>query len=358
MIIVIGAGPAGCYYASKEKHDDVLIIEEHKTIGKPIECSGILTNTIEKFIDIPEKIVVNKIKKFKITSPDGKSIYLDLDKENIIVNRDEFDQHVASKAIENGAKIHLGEKFLGYRKQGKKYIVKTDKREYKADMIVGADGCFSSVAKAAELYGERKFIRGWQARCYYPNLEPNVTEVRIGLGEFSWITPENKKIARVGVIGDGSKQMMDDFKKLIGKAKIIEYQSGSIPLYNPKQKLRKENIFLIGDAATHVKATTYGGIIYGMIDAMYLAEDKEAYVKNVNKKLSKDLWISLKMRDFMNRMTEKQANELIKIFEKQTNKKILEQYDRNFPSKFIVQLLMKEAKLWKLGFDVFKNKGK
>jgi flavin-dependent dehydrogenase len=145
---------------------------------------------------------------------------------------------------------------------------------------------------------------------------------------------------------------------MLGAAKILEDQSGLIPLYNPHQRLRKgkEDIFLIGDAATQVKATTYGGIIYGLLAGSYLAEGKDDYVKRFNSKLGKDLWISLKMRNLMNRMTERQANELIEIFEKQGNKKILSENDRDFPSKFIVQLLMKEAKLWKLGFEIFRNK--
>jgi len=58
----------------------------------------------------------------------------------------------------------------------------------------------------------------------------------------------------------------------------------------------------------------------------------------------------------MNSMTESQCNDMINIFQKKHNKEILATHDRDFPSKFIVQLLMKEAKLWKLGFDIFKNK--
>jgi Mg/Co/Ni transporter MgtE len=62
------------------------------------------------------------------------------------------------------------------------------------------------------------------------------------------------------------------------------------------------------------------------------------------------------MRELMNSMTDRQADELIALFEKKQNAKVLSEHDRDFPSKFVVQLLMKEAKLWKLGFDIFKNK--
>lgn len=361
MISVVGAGPSGSHYALKEKtlnNSDVHLFEEHTIVGKPVACTGILTDSVNSIMKIPKDLVVSKIDRFKIVAPNGKSIYIDLKKTNMVLDRARFDQFLFNKAKDAGVNIHLGEKFIGYKKNDRHYQLKTSKKVYETDMIVGADGPRSPVAKAAGLYGDRKFIWGWQARARFPKLEEGTTEIRLDLGEFSWIVPEDKHIARVGVLGLKNQKLLKDYKKILGASKIIEDQSGLIPLYNPKQQLRKgkEDIFLLGDAATQVKATTYGGIIYGLISGGYLAEDKETYVKRFNEKLGKDLWISLQMRDLMNHMKEEQANELIEIFQKQNNAKILSEHDRDFPSKFIVQLLMKEAKLWKLGFTIFKNK--
>ena len=93
-----------------------------------------------------------------------------------------------------------------------------------------------------------------------------------------------------------------------------------------------------------------------MICGTYLAEDKETYEQRFHEKLGRDLWVSLKMRELMNNMNESQSNDLIDIFQKKHNIDILGTHDRDFPSKFIVQLLMKETKLWKLGFGILKNK--
>ncbi|MCB9359118.1 NAD(P)/FAD-dependent oxidoreductase [Candidatus Woesearchaeota archaeon] len=359
MISTIGGGPAGSFYASKVKDEDVTIFEEHKEIGNPVACTGILTDAVKQFVRIPKELVISKIKKFKLIAPNGQSIYIDNKKTNYILDRAGFDRYVSQLAVDNGTKVNLGERFIGYKKiKNGMYQVKTSKKTYDTSMIVGADGPKSSVAKAAGIYGERRFVMGYQARCRYPDLEEGVTVVHLDCGEFSWIVPEDNNIARVGVIGVNGKKLREDYKRLLGNSKIIEDQSGLIPLYNPRQKLKapREEVYLLGDAATHVKATTYGGIIYGMIAGNYLADDKSRFIKNVNKKLSKDLWISLKMRDMMNSMTDKQADEMIDIFQKKSNNKILSESDRNFPSKFVVQLLMKEAKLWKLGFGIFKNK--
>ena len=56
--------------------------------------------------------------------------------------------------------------------------------------------------------------------------------------------------------------------------------------------------------------------------------------------------------------SKEQANELIDIFEKERNRQIITRHDRDFPSRFIVQLLMKEAQLWKLGFGLLKNRAR
>jgi digeranylgeranylglycerophospholipid reductase len=360
MISVIGAGPAGSYYSSlAAKNSEVHLFEEDKLIGRPVACTGILTDSVRSVLkNIPNNLIVTNINRFKIIAPNGKSIYIDLKKRDIVLDRAAFDQYLYQKAVDSGARIHLNERFLGYKSVGKHYKIMTNKSSYNTDMIVGADGPLSQVAKSANIYGNRKFIQGLQVRAKYPGLEEGTTIIHLNLGEFSWIVPEDDRVARIGVIGVNDRKLHKDYKKLISGAEIIENQSGIIPLYNPRQKLRKgkEEIFLIGDAATQVKATTYGGIIYGLLASSLLAQDKESYVKKFNSKLGRDLWLSLKMRELMNSMTDKQADELIAIFEKESNIKILSEHDRDFPSKFVVKLLMKEAKLWRLGFDIFKNK--
>src|SRR3989344_3080958 len=107
-IAVIGAGPAGSFYASKVKDAEVLLFEEHNTIGCPVACTGILTESIKRVIDeIPEDLIVSYIDKFKIVSPSGKSIVIDLDKRNYVLDRARFDQWLFSKAKENkNVKIH------------------------------------------------------------------------------------------------------------------------------------------------------------------------------------------------------------------------------------------------------------
>jgi len=59
MISIIGAGPAGSYLASLLK-EDVKIFDYKEKIGKPIQCTGVLTNKFQNHIK-EKKFIDNKI---------------------------------------------------------------------------------------------------------------------------------------------------------------------------------------------------------------------------------------------------------------------------------------------------------
>jgi len=73
---------------------------------------------------------------------------------------------------------------------------------------------------------------------------------------------------------------------------------------------------LIGDAAVQVKATTFGGIVHGLMAAECLAEaisKNKSYTHICQKKVSRDLWLSLRIRKALNKMNARDYNRLIRI---------------------------------------------
>ncbi len=375
-IAIVGAGPAGSYAAEllAKKGFDVHVFEEHSRIGVPWQCTGIVTDSINNIIKtekLDKKSIVNEIGKIRIYSPDEKFIDFDMRKNNIILDRVKFDQSLAENAKRCGALFHLNCRFMGFQKRGDKLLLEIkykgkknerkieDVRIFQCDYLVGADGPASSVAKSAGLFGKRKFYQGIQARIYLKN--ENIVETFPGIGAFSWIVPENKNIARVGVItGKNSRQDFDAVLEKIRKLKnlkkvtVIDRQAGIVPVYSRKIKIEKrmdENrILLIGDAAAQVKATTFGGIVHGLMAAECLAEavDKNKSYTRLCRGISRDLWLSLKIRKALNKMNEKDYNKLIGMMSKEKTKKVLEQHDRDFPSKFMLKLMFAEPRL--IGF--------
>lgn len=347
MISIIGAGPAGSYLAyllSKENHE-VNVYHKNK-IGEPVQCSGVITSSINNLLKIKKSIIVNKINKVKINY-NNKSFETKI-KPDYVFNRKKLDQYLADLAKKQGAKYKT-KTFLAL-KENKKIKLKFNNYSTETDILVGADGPHSQVARSSNLYKDRKFVVGTQARVKIKNQEKNKVNIFLDHGEFGWSIPEDEYTARVGVVS--TTNSLTNFKSLTKKlnAKFISYQSGIIPIYNPKQKTQKNNIYLIGDAATMVKATTHGGILYSMIAAKSLTKslkENKNYEKLWKKELGLNLLLNLKIRNILLRFSNKDYNNLLNYFSKDKLKNILSENVRDFPTKFLLKMLLKEPRLLK-----------
>ncbi len=396
MISVIGAGPTGCYtaYLLAKTGKDVHVFEEHSKIGEPVQCTGLVTSSINELLKLKKDIIVNEIDKVKIFSKND-ALELKLKNKNIILDRKKFDNYLSDLAVSKGAKIFLNYKFI----DNKNKLIKirfNNKQEtiLKTEHLIGADGPLSQVAKSNNLFGKRRFMTGVQAIVklknenyieFYPsigrlsshkpiaggktNLEESSShqgktdleekrklfDKMLGESEhfdtFAWVVPENQDICRVGVAS--YKNPKDSFNKFL-KSKnikdksIIEKQGGLIPIYNPRLKTKKDNVYLVGDAACQVKATTGGGIIQGLKAAECLADsitNKKDYEKEWKKKIGRDLLLHLKMRSIMDKFKDKDWDFLIQLFKKDNTKKIIENLDRDYPTKFMLKLVLNEPRL-------------
>jgi len=351
MISIIGAGPAGNYlaYLLAKQGFDVSVFEEHERVGMPVQCTGITTSYLGKLVELKKDFVVNKVNKARIFAPNNSFIEIKLE-DNIILDRARFDQYLMEKAKKAGAKFFLSHRFLGYKDN----IIKIQNikanmiKDIRTDYLVGADGSLSDVAKSAGLKGKRDFLVGIQARVRLNN--QNIVEFHPFIEEYAWVVPESKSIVRIGLATrKNPKKALNDFlRKRLKKYDIIDMQAGLIPIYNPKVKTKKKNVFLVGDAASMVKATTGGGIIQGLIAARALANsiiNKKNYEKQWKKAIGRDLLMHLKMRNIVNKFSTKDWDYLIELFNKEKLKKILASYDRDFPSRFLVKLALTEPKL-------------
>ena len=267
MIAVIGGGPVGGYFASKVK--DVCIYEEHLDIGKPVQCTGIVTSKIFDYVKLDNKFVVNKIKKVRLHSSHNEFSF-NLKNKDYIIDRVKFDKKIIDSAVSKGAKLVKGWKFLDYSK-GK---IKFNKGIVKCNKLVGADGANSLVARKTGLWQDRKFLVGKQA-LVKGTFEKEVYDVYFDLVKefFCWVVPENENFARVGCASYNN--INNYFDKFLNKFdfKIVNYTSGLIPKFK-KIKVYKENVYLIGDAGLFVKDLSIDGN-----EAVLIKEDD--FIKNI-----------------------------------------------------------------------------
>jgi len=349
MIAIVGAGPVGCYLGHLlAKHDkDVIIYEEHAAIGKPMQCTGLVTKEITKFIKLKKKFLVNRLNTAKICSYNND---VEINIDEYVLDRVKFDRHLADLAAKSGAKIVLGAKVIDI---GKNNILIKNKKgniRVKADIIIGADGPNSIVAKKINNFKNKSYI-GLQARIK-GNFKPNKYITYFGKtcpGFFAWIVPESKKTARVGLACKKEvKTYFDRFLKSLNlnNKDIIDRNAGLIPVYEKKLKIEEGNIYLVGDAAGQVKATTGGGLIFGLKAAKVLADciiNKKRYSKAL-KKINKNLSIHLMIRNLLNKFDDKDFSYLIKLVKGKKVKNVLKKSSREYPSKLMLKLLLNQPK--------------
>jgi digeranylgeranylglycerophospholipid reductase len=359
MITIIGAGPSGSYaaYLLAKKGLDVEVFEEHNIIGEPVSSTGIITGYIAKHFKVPGELIVSKPEQARIYSPAGEFFEVKL-KNDMVLDRAALDRHVAKMAQEAGAKYYLGQRFVDCSRIGDKFKVKIfDKatgkiREIETDHLVGADGPLSRVAKSTGLYGKRAFYTGLQATVDIEN--DGVIEFYLNGKDIAWLVPENKNTARVGIAAYERADLFfrEFMQKRIGKdfeSRILARQSGLIPVYDPKAKTEERSVFLVGDAALMEKATTLGGINQGMIGAIALAEaisSGRSYERKWRRKMGRELDIALKLRQVMNKFSDEDYNKLIALMNKPRNRKLLENFERDAPSRFAFRMVLQEPGLW------------
>lgn len=346
MVTIIGAGPVGCYtgYLLSKQGFNVNIYEEHGSIGSPVHCTGLFTDSINDIIHVRKDCIVNKISKAIIFSPDKRFIEINLKNKDILVDRQRFDKSIADLAIKSGAKIHYRQKYANHCINGAKDI--------DSSILIGADGPNSSVSKDFFLSNNLKYFIGIQAIARGNFEKDTILFYPIKKG-FSWVVPESESIARIGTATMyNPKDKFNNLISQVGKIKILKYQGGLIPIYNPFLKTefhsKNKSVYLVGDAAAQVKATTGGGLVPGLKSAKCLFEsiiNKNSYEKSWKREVGYDLLVSLMIRRVLNNCTGNDITSLVNICNNEKIKDTLSFFDRDNIIKLVFNAISSEPRL-------------
>lgn len=364
MISIIGAGPAGSYlaYLLAKKGKEVALIEEHEKIGSPVQCTGIVTSSIEKFVKLPNDVIANRCSKVIVISKNSR---ITANTDEVVMWRNKFDEFLANMAIDAGAKILTNHQFIGFNGKHSIKVKNRDNDETKeiiADYVVGADGPSSQVAKAAGLEPIKKFYIGMQAKV---KLKTDIEAFETYFSNsdfpqfFGWVVPESEDTVRLGL--GSSSNAKEHFYRFLEKRtdskEILCWESGIFPLYDPNKTIQKDNVYLVGDAAAQVKATTGGGIIPSLKAAEILCGcivNKKDYNKEFKRKKSgKELLLQLKIRNILNKFSDNDYDYLLGLMSQDRIKKTLKKYDRDQPMPLVLSLLLKEPRFLKFSKFLF-----
>jgi digeranylgeranylglycerophospholipid reductase len=304
-IVVVGGGPCGSYSASTAAKlgAEVTVCEEHETIGAPKHCSGHLNIASLKRLGlhIPESAVENVIRGAVFHSPSGKKFVLKCRAPvTYVVNRELFDKHLADLAVKSGVNMRLKSrvKSLLLDSGSVKGVLLNGKggERVKADVVVDSEGCSSALLKQTGLQGLKSstVVRGIQAAVDgVEGVDEELVEMYMGRkvapGFFAWIIPTKDFSAKVGLateIGNPQKYLRRFMEKhpiasqKLKKSRITHLSLHPIPVGGPLPKTYSSGFIAVGDAASQVKPTTGGGVIFGLTCSKIAGEVAYEAVKN------------------------------------------------------------------------------
>ncbi|MCL4382063.1 NAD(P)/FAD-dependent oxidoreductase [Candidatus Marsarchaeota archaeon] len=355
-ICVIGAGVVGLALAKEmaKRGMEVEVCDMKRKISdnadkasgilskKGLDSTGINYNTaIVNALD--GAVIHSKNEELRIKAKETKAFILD---------RAALSEICKKEAEAEGVKISLG------RKIDKKEIKELQK-EYK--VIVGADGAVSTVANAFNFPNISDYILTYKAKCTVKQVkDKNVVDLyfdnNITNRFFGWVAPHSDSIIEIGVGVDSkfkknSKNTFDkfienpDISNIIGENEIINGQGSLIPI-NTREKTVIKNVLLVGDAAGQVKATTGGGIIFGIkcaktaADAIWenitYGKDLRIYETEWRRKFGADLYIHKLIHNYYSLLGNNQMDMLLKTIKVLKGEKFFSKYgDMDSPKEMI-----------------------
>jgi digeranylgeranylglycerophospholipid reductase len=346
-VLVVGASVSGCRTAEllAEKGYKVAIVEEHKKVGLPLKCTGLVSWRLKELLpNLPKEIVVNTIREAKFFSPSGNSFTLHSKRPVYVIDRKGLDEHLFSCALSTGSKPMLGIKFLSF--DTKTGTANTSAGNLKTLLLVGADGGNSYVARSVGLEQTRTKLIGVQAtvKGEFENFAELWFGNSVAPNFFAWVVPLNESIVRIGLATN--TQPLYYFRKFLRKrAKtFVKPDTAGLIRIGLMKKTVADRTLLVGDAACMIKPFSGGGIVYSLIGSRICAEAcikaleerdfscrflKKAYEKEWKKILSKPIKRGMLYRRILNNLSDFQLN-IFFSFVKKFGLTMLENFDMDF----------------------------
>jgi geranylgeranyl reductase len=301
-VAVVGGGPSGSCAAEvlARAGIETWLFERKLDNAKP--CGGAIPLCMVDEFDLPESIIDRKVRNMKMISPSNREVDIHLEnKEEYIgmCRREILDAFLRNRAADLGSHLINGlvqRIDTGTDRQGPYTIHYADYgaggptgelRSLEVDLIVGADGANSRVAKAMDA-GDYNVAIAFQERIRLPKEEmgyyEDLAEMYVGTDVspdfYAWVFPKYDHVA----VGTGTMQKNQALIKGLQKGirerasqrllggEVIKVEAHPIPEH-PRPRRVVGRMALVGDAAGYVTKSSGEGIYFAAKSGRMCAEE-------------------------------------------------------------------------------------
>lgn len=383
--IIAGGGPAGGLAGNEiaGRGFNVLILEEHQQVGKPVQCAGLVSQRTLEVAGVND-ISLNPIYGLRMVAPDGYELEFRSDNvKALVIDRSGFDRLLLKKALDNGCELKLRSRFMGAERNINglrvRYRENNVLKTAETKILIGADGSQSAVRKKFGFPEPKETLSGFEVELAGVDIEQDIVHVFLGRnlapGFFLWVIPVSRDTARVGLCvgnedsrwdrGSGGSAFLylkrflkSEKASFLRNGKQLQLIAGSIPIGFMKRTVT-DNVLLVGDAAAQVKPLSGGGLYPGLECARlcgrvvisslekedYSAKFLKEYEAQWHKSMGREIRSGLRLRKFFLRLEDEKFNELARLLDREDILETIAQYgDIDFPST-LTQPLLKKAPL-------------
>lgn len=356
-VIIVGGGPAGSLAAKDLAAQglDVLVLEEHESVGLPQHCTGLISEETLHMSGVRPDIL-NTLYGAEVVFPDGQTITVESDKPKAkIVSRVDLDVRMAQAAMDAGAVYSFSDKYQTHSVDPG-VTVRSTTGSHEARVVIGADGASSAVAMTLGDNRPREYIRGIQADVRYVMEDQSLFKLFLGNkvapGFFAWQIPCGS-FTRIGLCtswssGAPSEYLSNMLIRMGMQDRIMKVYSGKIPI-GRRALIHGDRCLLAGDALGYVKPLSGGGlypafkankhlvnVLTGALDSdMLFGRDLSEYDRACNADFGKEMDHMYGYRQRFKRLTDSDFNKCCDIIRKNDLVPILKDLDIDHPNEVI-----------------------
>jgi flavin-dependent dehydrogenase len=168
---------------------------------------------------------------------------------------------------------------------------------------------------------------------------------------FYWLIPSSSTHGVLGLIGLKEGKTRENLENFLKRKDLrpIEFQTALIPQYSNwipfRRNIEGSHVYLVGDAAGHVKVTTVGGLVTGFRGALGVVDAiTNGGSSRHSSALRLELDLHLLIRRTLNHFREKDYAKLLGLLTPPV-KRSLSCFHRDETSKLLLQVFLKNPRL-------------